>query len=123
MPNSTNCSVIPVEDFSAVLPPPNFFSPIWIIPFKNVPLVNTTAVLSISIPKDVLTPYTVLSFTSKPTTLSCQISRFFVLSKAKRHSSAKRILSIWALGLHIAGPLDLLSILNCMVDLSDIIPE
>ena len=64
-PRDTNCSVMPVAARSADRPPPNFFSPIWITPFKKVPLVNTTASLSISIPSAVLTPQTVLPLINK----------------------------------------------------------
>ena len=37
-------------------PPPKFFSPMCISPFKKVPLVSTTARALISSPKEVLTP-------------------------------------------------------------------
>ena len=47
-----------------------------------------------------------------PVTISCQKSTLGVCSSNILHSSAKRILSFCVLGLHIAGPLDLFSILN-----------
>ena len=41
-PKETSCSVIPVLALSEILPPVNDFSPINILPFKNVPLVRMT---------------------------------------------------------------------------------
>jgi len=38
----------PVAAFSATLPPPNRFSPIWMTPLRKVPLVTTTAFAAIS---------------------------------------------------------------------------
>ena len=121
-PSSTNCSVIPVLPFSPILPPKSTLSPINILPFKNVPLVKTTVLALIACPIWVLTPTTFLSSTIKETTLSCQKSKPSIASKANRHSSEKRIRSLCALGLHIAGPLDLFSILNWIIVLSVIIP-
>ena len=74
-------------------------------------------------PNAVTTPRTVLFFTTRPLTISCQKSKFCVCSNVSLHSSAKRIRSLCALGLHIAGPLLLLSIRNCTALLSVIIPD
>ena len=71
----------------------------------------------------VLTPHTLFLFTISSTTISCQKSMFFNFSSSILHISAKRILSLWHLGLHMAGPFDLLSILNCTIVWSEIMPE
>ena len=57
-PKLNKSSVIPVDALSPALPPPNCLSPICIVPFKKVPLVNTTDLDLISMPRDVLTPTT-----------------------------------------------------------------
>src|SRR5690606_20612974 len=54
--------------------------------------------------------------------VSCQMSKFGMASNCHRHSSAKRIRSFCERGLHIAGPFDLLSMRNCNVLLSAIMP-
>ena len=56
-------------------------------------------------------------------TVSCQKSIFLLFSKANRHSFSNNFLSHWALGLHMAGPLLLLSILNWIEEASVIIPD
>ena len=56
-------------------------------------------------------------------TESCQKSTFLFSSNAQRHSSANLILSDWHLGDHIAGPFDRFSIRNCIMVLSEMIPD
>ena len=56
-------------------------------------------------------------------TISCQKSTFGVCSNISLQYWANNMRSFCALGLHIAGPLLILSIRNCMVLLSDTIPE
>ena len=111
-PKSISCSVIPVDALSPARPPPNCFSPMCIKPFKKVPFVRTTAFPLISEPKAVLTPTHLPPSTITPTTESCQKSNPSVRSNISRQVCAKRYLSFCVLGLHIAGPLDLFSILN-----------
>ena len=113
-PSPTNCSVIPVEDLSPALPPPNFFSPMCISPFKKVPFVKTTALALISEPSAVSTPTHLPPSTMIPVTESCQKSSPSVFSSMERQAEAKWYLSFCVRGLHIAGPLDRLSILNWM---------
>ena len=114
-PSSTNCSVIPVAARSPARPPPNCFSPIWIRPFRKVPLVSTTDLAGISKPIPVTTPVQRPSLTMRPLTISCQKSILGWASNRLRHFLANNIRSLCALGLHIAGPLDLLSIRNWII--------
>ena len=94
---------------------------IW--PFKNVPLVKTTAFAKNSTPKAVLTPATRLSSTISSLTVSCQKSTFRFCSNTLRHSQANRFRSLWHRGLHMAGPFERLSILNWIMLLSLITPD
>ena len=80
-----------------------------------MPLVNTTVLDLISKPKLVRTPTILRSSTINPTTISCQKSRLSIPSNVCLHFLEKSIRSDCALGLHIAGPLDWLSILNCIM--------
>ena len=75
------------------------------------------------IPIPVVTPTTLSSSTRRPVHMSCQKSTFLFDSSNKRHSSAKRIRSLCTRGDHMAGPFDMLSILNCMALLSVTIPD
>ena len=59
-PSCTNCSVSPCEAGSDMRPPGICVLPQCINPFKKVPLVNTTACASTSIPSPVFTPHTLL---------------------------------------------------------------
>ena len=123
-PKSTRHSVRPSAAGSAIRPPPYCFSPMCIIPFKNVPLVRIRVRHPISTPSEVFTPVTVpLLSTFTPVTVSAKRSRPSVCSNSRRHCSEKRYLSHWARGLHIAGPLDILSILNWIPVISVTIPE
>lgn len=87
-PSSMSCSVIPFAADSPARPPPSCFSPIWIIPFRKVPLVSTTALLSISRPIPVWMPFTRPSFTIRPFTISCQKSILGCSSNIWRHLRA-----------------------------------
>jgi hypothetical protein len=93
------------------------------IPLRNVPLARITAFALISSPIPVLMPVTLFPSVRTATTISCQKSRFAVFSSISLHFIEKSILSFCARGLHIAGPFDLLSILNCIVVWSVTIPE
>ena len=95
----------------------------WISPFKNVPLVRMTALLSMVPPIAVVTPFIWSPTTNKPVTVSCQKSTLDVFSNRLLHSAENIILSLWQRGLHIAGPFDLLSILNCIMVRSLTMPE
>ena len=114
-PRSESCLLKPSTGGSPIRPPGVAFHPINIFPFKKVPLVRITVLAYILFLKSVSTPQTAVSSKSKAATLSCHISKFGVCSSTLRQVAENSILSHWALGLHIAGPLDLLSILNCMV--------
>ena len=91
-------------------------------PFRNVPLVITTASHEKSIPSAVFTPFTRLFSITISFTESCQKSTLGVCSSALRHSSAKSIRSFWVRGLHIAGPLLKLSIRYWIADRSETTP-
>ena len=65
---------MPVAAFSPVRPPPICFSPIWMMPLRKVPLVSTTDLQAISIPKPVITPTTLLP-PVVPGVESCSIFR------------------------------------------------
>ena len=118
-----SCSVNPIAIGSAIRPPPKFFSPMWIKPFKKVPFVNTTVRAVYFIPIRVITPFTSPFSTINCCTESCQKSTFKFPSNAFLHSSAKRIRSDWQRGDHIAGPLERFNILNWIMVLSEMIPD
>ena len=92
------------------------------VPFKKVPLFKTTAFVLMEIPMLVLTPTTLFFSTTISSTTSCQKSKFGICSKVSLQVLLNNMRSHCALGLHIAGPLDLFSNLNCMALLSVIIP-
>ena len=92
-------------------------------PLRKVPLVRTTALARTSMPSWVLTPTQRPCSVKSPTTPSCQKSRLGVASNISRHVWAKRLRSFWVRGLHMAGPLDLLSMRNWMALRSDTKPE
>ena len=114
---------MPLAALSPVRPPPNCFSPMWMMPLRKVPFVSTTALALNSMPMPVDTPTTLLPSVMIPVTISCQKSTLGLASNASLHSSANRMRSFCVLGLHMAGPLDLLSIRNWIIDLSEIIPD
>ena len=122
-PRSTRHSVNPFAALSPMRPPPYCFIPIWMTPFKKVPLDRITAFVRIICPMEVLTPVTQPFFVTTPVTISCQKSRFWVFSSILRHSIEKSIRSFCARGLHMAGPLDVLSMRNWIMVLSVTIPE
>ncbi len=57
-PLASRVAVKPVEGLSPALPPPKFLSPIWISPFRKVPLVRMTVLEYIFKPSEVTTPVT-----------------------------------------------------------------
>jgi hypothetical protein len=63
-PSFSSEAEIPIEARSPDRPPPYWLSPIWIIPFKKVPLVNTTDLLSNVWPVWVTTPLTLFPSSS-----------------------------------------------------------
>ena len=122
-PKRTKSSVIPTLFASAILPPPKFFVPIWINPFKNVPLVTTIDLPNTSYPIPVLTEFALPFFSIMDTTLSCMKSTFGFLSSSNLHSSENLMRSDCALGLYIAAPFERFSILNCSIVLSVTMPD
>jgi len=122
-PISSSWPVNPTAALSALLPPPNCLSPICMSPLRKVPFVSTTVFAGISRPSCVLTPTTLFSLTTKLVIISCQKSTLGICSRCNLQSSAKRIRSLWARGLHMAGPLDRLSMRNWIMVLSVTIPE
>ena len=122
MPNSFNCSVIPYDAVSEILPPSNLTLPICIKPLRKVPLVRITVLDLNSHPRIVVTPQTLLFLIISLFTVSCQIWRFDVLSSISLHFIINCIRSDWERGLHIAGPLLLLSKRNCIAVKSVTIP-
>ncbi|MBA7571743.1 hypothetical protein ES708_13511 [subsurface metagenome] len=121
-PISFNCFDKPYEAGSDALPPIFLTFPTYIIPFINVPLVIMTLFPFITVPIFVFTPTALLFFTTISSTVSCQKSSFSILSSFSLQTFENFILSFCALGLHIAGPFDLLSILNCIMLSSVTIP-
>src|SRR5690606_40081817 len=73
---------------------------------------HVTGVQTCALPisSEVLTPAARPFLTMISCTVSCQKSIFSLPSNCRRHASANLIRSFWVLGLHIAGPLDRLSI-------------
>jgi tRNA uridine 5-carboxymethylaminomethyl modification enzyme len=69
-PKEERDSVIPSDLFSSSLPALIFSSQIWISPFKKVPFVSTTDLPLTLIPKEVVTPTTLLFSTRSPLTIS-----------------------------------------------------
>ncbi len=113
-PCSRNCSVRPCEAGSETRPPGSFTGPVCISPFRNVPAVSTTHLALKVTPRQVVTPVTRPFSISRPLTESCQIERFEVFSRIFLHRRENSILSLCERGLHTAGPLERLSIRNCM---------
>ena len=132
---------------SAQRPPGTILRPMCISPLRKVPAVITTAGAYISQPQMVFTPTTrwleseefelpsleeltawdssLFTFNSSlisSSTWSCQMSRLGVLSSMVRHCQMNFPRSHCARGLHMAGPFDLLSILNCIAVMSVTVP-
>ena len=122
-PSATSEPVKPSAEGSEIRPPPKCFSPMWITPPRNVPLVSTTASPHASTPSEVRTPCTAPSRTKTSVTVSANKSNPPVCSSSMRHCCEKRYLSHCARGLHIAGPLERLSILNWIIVRSVTMPE
>ncbi len=104
-------------------PPSNLCRPMCISPLRNVPAVSTTFRALNSAPSAVATPAS-LSSSSKSSlsTEPCHIYRLSVFSSISRHRAENLLRSACARGLHMAGPLERLSIRNCMDVRSVIIP-
>ena len=107
---------------SAMRPPSTILCPICISPLRKVPAVTTIALAWISIPHKVLIPNTLESFTSNSSAWSWRMSRSGIWSRVVRHSKIYFSRSHWARGLHMAGPLDRLSIRNCIAVASVMCP-
>ncbi|SFV50193.1 hypothetical protein MNB_SV-12-1836 [hydrothermal vent metagenome] len=93
---------------------PAFFctSPIWITPFKKVPLVMITFGAKYSFKSSVFTPLISLSSTISDVTVSCARSKFGVCKMVLRAITLYLSISICALEPRTAGPLDWFKILN-----------
>ena len=99
---------------SAIRPPFTIFRPMCINPFRKVPAVITTLFARISVPQMVFTPTAVPFSTNSSSTWSCQMSKFSVSSRTRRHSQMNLPRSHWARGLQTAGPFPTFNIRNCM---------
>ena len=119
MPTLFSDSVTPRDAASPARPPSALLRPQCISPERNVPAVSTNAPHENSTPICVLTPFmrgfSPSASKSISVTESCQIKRFSRFSNLRRHSAENAALSHCARGLHIAAPLERLSIRNCMV--------
>ena len=138
MPSRVMLSVRWSDAGSAHLPPCTIFLPMCISPLRKVPAVMTTAGAYISHPQMVRMPLTLRSgvpsssvhpaglvpgsSVSSSSAWSCQMSRFGVPSSTSRHFQMNLPRSHCALGLHMAGPLLLLSIRNCIAVASVTMP-
>ncbi len=107
-------SVSPVAAGSAIRPPGTCLRPMCISPLRKVPAVITTHLARSSAPQMVRTPWTSPSATISSFTWSCQMLRLGVFSSISRHAQMNLPLSHCARGLHTAGPLERLSMRNCM---------
>ena len=115
-------SVRPVAAGSAILPPGNCLLPTCISPLRNVPAVMITVFAVNCAPRRVLTPTAFPSSTMSSMAWSCQMWRFGVLSSTSLQVQMNFPLSHCARGLHMAGPLERLSIRNCTEHRSVTIP-
>ena len=122
MPCRVMLSVRWCDAGSAHRPPSSLVCPMCISPLRNVPAVMMTALARMSTSIYVLTPHTrlppLLSSTRSSFTWSCQMLRFSWFSSTCRHSAINFMRSHCALGLHIAGPLERLSIRYCIAERS-----
>ena len=126
-PMSRSCSVIPVDAGSLIRPPGHCVRPTCINPLRNVPAVRMTARAENSAPRAVRTPPTAfppsdVSSIKSSLTLSCHMVRWSVFSRILRHRALNLMRSLCARGLHMAGPFERLSILNCNAVSSVTIP-
>ena len=122
MPFFTMESVKNFAAGSAQRPPSTILRPMCIRPLRNVPAVIITAFAWNTISQIVRTPTTRSCSTKSSVTSSCQMWRLGVCSKRSRIVKLYCIRSHCARGLHIAGPLERLSIRNCIVAKSVISP-
>ena len=114
IPNSLRAAVRNVDAGSAQRPPGTIFLPMCINPLRNVPAVMTTAPARNSAPQMVLRPAMRPLSTMSSLTSSCQTSKLSVFSMWCLHSAINRMRSHCARGLHMAGPLERLSMRNWM---------
>ena len=116
--SSRNLSAKRIEGGSPARPPLWFSSPIWIVPPKKVPEVNTTAPQANSIP-DWVTTATALPFSTKISSAACwKISKFGWFSKVWRIAALYKIRSAWARVARTAAPLRLFNTRNWIPALS-----
>ena len=114
MPCAVIDSVNPFAAGSATRPPSICTLPMCISPLRNVPAVIIVHEARNSAPICVLTPTALPSSTISSVAISCHKSRFGVFSRISRQYWLNFILSHCARGLHIAGPLERLSMRNCI---------
>ena len=112
MPRLLILSVRKAAAGSAHRPPLTCLRPMCIKPRRKVPAVITTARAMSVAPQMVRTPFTTPCSAITSVTSSCQMFRLGVFSSRCRHSVIKRARSHCALGLHMAGPLERLSMRN-----------
>ena len=111
------------EALSPILPPEKLTSPTWILPLRNVPLVRITFLAVKDFPNWVFTPDTDCPSISNSVTVSWRRWRLGVCSITYFQYKEKAVLSHWARGLHIAGPLDRFSIRYWIMVWSVTIPD
>ena len=114
MPKLAMDSVRKVAAGSAQRPPFTCRRPMCIRPFRKVPAVTMTARARNSAPHIVRRPHILPFSTRISVASSCQICRLGVFSSLRLHSVMKRLRSHCARGLHMAGPLERLSMRNWM---------
>ena len=103
-----------VEAGSAQRPPGTIFRPMCMSPLRKVPAVMMMDLARNSAPQMVRRPMISPFLANNSLTSSCQMSRFSVFSTRRRHSVMNRARSHCARGLHMAGPLERLSMRNWM---------
>ena len=111
-PNCASCSVIPLAGGSATRPPGVCTLPTCINPLRKVPAVRMTALAVKVIPRAVFTPFTTPPSMTNSLTESCHMCKLGVFSSTALHSRMNCWRSLCERGLHMAGPLLRLSILN-----------
>ena len=99
---------------SPLRPAVNRFSPMWIRPLRNVPVVRTTTPDATRRPSRSSIPATRPATKRTSVTSACLIKRFGVRSRIRRMTYRYPALSAWARGDHTAGPRLVLSSRNCI---------
>ena len=121
-PSCASCSVMPLAGGSETRPPGVCTLPTCIRPLRKVPAVRITALALKVSPRAVLTPFTTPPSITNSSTESCHMYKLGVFSSTFLHSRMNCWRSLCERGLHIAGPLLRLSILNWMLERSVTIP-